>query len=50
MIQGSWDWYTGMTQWEGLGWEVGGGLGMGTQIHPWQIHVNVWQNQYNIIK
>ena len=23
---------------------------MGTHVHPWWIHVNVWQNQYSIIK
>ena len=21
-----------------------------SHVHPWWIHVNVWQNQYNIIK
>ena len=28
----------------------GGGSGLGTRVHPWQIHVDVWQNQYNIVK
>ena len=23
--------------------EVGGGSGWGTHVHPWLIHVNVWQ-------
>ena len=23
---------------------------MGTRVHPWLIHVNVWQNQYSIVK
>ena len=23
---------------------------MGTHVHPWQIHVDVWQNQYSIVK
>ena len=23
---------------------------MGTRVHPWLIHVNVWQNQYIIVK
>ena len=23
---------------------------MGTHVHPWRIHVNVWQNQYSIVK
>ena len=36
------------------GW-YGEGGGRGVQdgeynVHPWQIHVNVWQNQYNIVK
>ena len=29
-------------------WE--GGSGWGTRVHPWQMHVDVWQNQYNIVK
>ena len=29
-------------------WE--GGSGSGTHVHPWRIHVNVWQNQYSIVK
>ena len=32
------------------GREVGGGSGWGTHVYPWQIHVDVWQNQYNIVK
>ena len=24
--------------------------GWGTRVHPWWIHVDVWQNQYNILK
>ena len=24
--------------------------GWGTCVYPWQIHVDVWQNQYNIVK
>ena len=23
---------------------------MGTHVHPWWIHVDVWQNQYSIVK
>ena len=30
--------------------EVGGGSCLGTHVHPWWIHVNVWQNQYSIVK
>ena len=27
------------------GWyEEGGGSGWGTRVHPWWIHVDVWQN------
>ena len=33
-----------------MGREVGGGSGWGTRVHPWWIHVDVWQNQYNIVK
>ena len=29
-------------------WE--GGPGLGTCVHSWQTHVDVWQNQYNIVK
>ena len=29
-------------------WE--GGSGLGTHVHLWQIHVDVWQNQYIIVK
>ena len=39
-------WPRGMVQggrWEGAsGWE--------TRVHPWQIHINVWQNQCSIVK
>ena len=26
------------------------GSGWGTLIYLWQIHVDIWQNQYNIVK
>ena len=39
-----------MTQRDGMGREVGGGSGWGARVYPWQIHVDVWQNQYNIVK
>ena len=29
-------------------WE--GGSGWGTRVHPWLIHVNIWQNHYNTVK
>ena len=35
------------------GWyrEGGGGVrsGWGACVHSWRIHVDVWQNQYNIV-
>ena len=35
--------------WDGEG--VGsGGSAWGTHVHPWLIHFNVWQNQYNVVK
>ena len=43
---GALGWPRGMV-W-GARWE--GGSGWGTCVHPWWIHVNVWQNQYSIVK
>ena len=40
----------GVIQRDDMGWEVGGDSGLGACIHPWWIHVNVWQNQYSIVK
>jgi len=48
MIQDAQGWCTGITQRDGMGREVGSGCG--TRVHPWWIHVDVWQNQYNIVK
>ena len=44
----------GLVHWDDPeGWygEEGGrgGSGWGTRVHLWQIHVDVWQNQYNIV-
>ena len=40
---------SGLVHWDDPeGWE--GGSGWGTRVHPWWIHVDVWQNQYNIVK
>ena len=50
MIQGAQGWYTGMTQGIGWGGKWKGASGWGTHVHPWWIHVNVWQNQYKIVK
>ena len=33
-----------------MGREEGGGFRMGTHVYLWQIHVDIWQNQYNIVK
>ena len=46
---------SGLVHWDDPeGWygEGGGsgGLGWGTRVYPWRIHVDVWQNQYNIVK
>ena len=35
--------------WDGEGGEKGCS-GWETRIHPWLIHVDVWQNQHNIVK
>jgi len=39
-----------MTQRDGTGREEGGGFRMGTRVYLWWIYVDIWQNQYNIIK
>ena len=49
-IQDAWGWCMGMIQRVDMGWEVGGGFRIGSCIHLWWIHVNVWQNQYSIVK
>ena len=36
-------WCTGKTQRDGMGRELGEGIGTGTHVNPWLIHVNVWQ-------
>ena len=35
----------------GMGWggRWEGGSGWRTHVHPWLIHVSVWQNHYNIV-
>ena len=33
-----------------MGREEGGGFRMGTHVYLWQIHFDIWQNQYNIVK
>ena len=40
-----------LERWYGVGGGRGeGSSGLGTHVHPWLIHVNVWQNQYSIVK
>ena len=41
---GAQGWCTGMTQRDGMGRRWEGGSGWGPHIHPWLIHVSVWQN------
>ena len=46
---------SGLAHWDDPeGWDGEGGgrgaSGLGTHVHPWWIHVDVWQNQYNIVK
>ena len=51
MIQDAWGWCTETTQRDGTGREERGrGSGWETRVRPWWIHVDVWQNQYNIVK
>ena len=40
--------YFQMTQRDGMGREEGSGWG--THVYLWQIHFDIWQNQYNIVK
>ena len=40
----------GLVHWDDPeGWYGGGGSGWGTHVYLWQIHVDVCQNQYNIL-
>ena len=42
----------GLVHWDDLeGWYgEGGGLGWGTHVYLGQIHFDIWQDQYNIVK
>ena len=48
MILDARGWCTGMTQRDGTGREEGSGWG--TRVYLWRIHVDICQNQYNIVK
>ena len=48
-ILDAWGWCTGMTQRDGMGRRQEGS-GWGTHVYLWWIHVDIWQNQYNIVK
>ena len=51
MRQGAQGWCTGMTLRDGMRKKVvGGGSGWGTLVHPWLIHVNVWQKPLQYCK
>ena len=43
-------WCTGTTQRDGMGRRREEGWGWGTHVYLWQIHLDIWQNQYNIVK
>ena len=47
---GAQGWCTGKTQRDGMEREGEGGLGWGTQVNPWLIHVNVWQKPLQLKK
>jgi len=41
----------GLLHWDDPeGWYGEGGSRWGTHVHLWWIRVDVWQNQYNIVK
>ena len=48
MRQGAQGWCIGMTLTEG--WNGEGGSEWGTHVHPWLIHVNVWQKPLQYCK
>ena len=50
MRQGTRGWCTGMNLTDGMGREVGGGSGWRTHVHPWLIHVSVWQKPLQYCK
>ena len=41
---------TWLSNWTELNWNLTHCIRKSGYVHPWQIHVDVWQNQYNIVK
>ena len=42
---------SGLVHWDDPeGWDGEGGSGWGTHVHPWLIHVNVWQKPLQYYK
>ena len=40
---------SGLVHWDDPeGWD--GGSGWEAHVHPWWVQVNVWQNQYSVVK
>ena len=50
MRQGTQGWCIGMTLRDGMGREVDGEFMMGTHVHMWLIHVNIWQKPLQYCK
>ena len=50
MRQGAQGWCTGMTLGDEMGREMGEVSVWGTHVHPWLIHVDVWQKQLQYCK
>jgi len=51
MNQGTQSWCSGITQRDGVGREVEGGVqDGGTHVLPWMIHVDVWQKPQQYCK
>ena len=49
-ILDAWGWCTWTTQGVVQGGRREEGSGWGTRVYLWQIHADIWQNQYNIVK
>ena len=50
MKQGTQSWCSGTTRRDAVGREMGGAFKMGTHVHLWLIHVNVWQKPLQYCK